>query len=225
MSTALMYSFGNREDCTVVDEPFYACYLDTHPDIDHPGRKDVLDSQSIDYNTVLKNVIFRDYNSEHVFFKNMAHHMEGTNWEYTQKLINILLIRNPRDLIASFARVISHPSLLDIGIKIEYDIMEYFISHDIPFVVIDSGDLRKNPTAYMQTLCSKIGIEFTDRMLKWKAGPRPEDGVWAPYWYANVHKSSGFSKEPLSAHEFPEHLNDLLDEAQDYYEKISVYKI
>lgn len=32
-------------------------------------------------------------------------------------------------------------------------------------------------------------------MLSWPAGPKPYDGVWAPWWYTNTHKSTGFNKE------------------------------
>ena len=28
LSTAMMRSFGNRPDCAVIDEPFYACFLE-----------------------------------------------------------------------------------------------------------------------------------------------------------------------------------------------------
>jgi hypothetical protein len=31
---------------------------------------------------------------------------------------------------------------------------------------------------------------------RWKAGPRPEDGVWAPWWYSTVHKSTEFTPPP-----------------------------
>jgi hypothetical protein len=34
-------------------------------------------------------------------------------------------------------------------------------------------------------------------MLRWPAGPKPFDGVWAPHWYAAVHRSTGF--EPPDA--------------------------
>jgi Sulfotransferase domain len=30
-------------------------------------------------------------------------------------------------------------------------------------------------------------------MLSWPPGPRPSDGVWAPYWYAAVWSSTGFA--------------------------------
>ena len=31
-------------------------------------------------------------------------------------------------------------------------------------------------------------------MLKWKQGPKKEDGIWAKYWYQDVHKSNCFKK-------------------------------
>jgi hypothetical protein len=34
-------------------------------------------------------------------------------------------------------------------------------------------------------------------MLHWPAGPRASDGIWAPYWYDAVWKSTGF--EPWRA--------------------------
>ena len=30
-------------------------------------------------------------------------------------------------------------------------------------------------------------------MLSWPAGPRESDGVWAPYWYDAVLRSTGFA--------------------------------
>ena len=39
LSTALMRSFENRADCSVVDEPLYAAYL-AATGLDHPGRDD-----------------------------------------------------------------------------------------------------------------------------------------------------------------------------------------
>src|SRR5690242_9044829 len=41
ISTAMMRSFENRGDCAVVDEPFYAHYLE-HTQLDHPGRDEVI---------------------------------------------------------------------------------------------------------------------------------------------------------------------------------------
>ena len=53
MSTAIMYAFDNRKDTLGVDEPFYSYYLNKYPDVQHPGRNDILQSQSTDANTVI----------------------------------------------------------------------------------------------------------------------------------------------------------------------------
>ena len=43
ISTALMYSFSQRFNTKVIDEPFYAYYLShINPDINHPGKKEIL---------------------------------------------------------------------------------------------------------------------------------------------------------------------------------------
>ncbi|MGK7368639.1 MAG: hypothetical protein ACNS64_00385, partial [Candidatus Halalkalibacterium sp. M3_1C_030] len=41
ISTALMYSFAQRSDTKVIDEPFYAYYL-RKTGKKHPGREEVL---------------------------------------------------------------------------------------------------------------------------------------------------------------------------------------
>jgi len=35
-------------------------------------------------------------------------------------------------------------------------------------------------------------------MLSWAPGPRPEDGVWAKYWYKSVINSTGFKAPPTT---------------------------
>ena len=57
-------------------------------------------------------------------------------------------------------------------------------------------------------------------MLHWEAGPRKEDGIWAKYWYANVHKSTGFEKQKTSDRPLPDHLLPLYQEAMKFYEPL-----
>ena len=56
ISTALMYSFRERVDTTVIDEPFYAHYLRVSGR-EHPGYQEVLDSQDQYSEQVIRNVI------------------------------------------------------------------------------------------------------------------------------------------------------------------------
>jgi len=225
ISTALMYAFGNRTDTTVVDEPLYANYLVNHPDIEHPGKEDVLKTQSHNFNEVLENVFFKSYERKNVFFKNMAHHLDGLDWSFLNQMTNVFLIREPKRLIASFARVIPNPTILDIGLALEYEIFEYLKSKGQSVTVLDSQEVLKSPKAVLNKLCDYLNINFDDNMLSWRAGPRKEDGSWAKYWYANVHKSTGFTQDKISDHPFPDHLNPLLEQANIYYNKLKKYTI
>ena len=74
--------------------------------------------------------------------------------------------------------------------------------------MIDAGDFLRDPEAHLRWLCDWLGIPFTDRMLSWPAGPRDSDGVWAPYWYDAVWRSTGFEpwrprEVSLSEHDAP----------------------
>lgn len=220
-----MYAFGNRNDMTVIDEPFYAYYLHNHPSIDHPGRVEVLESQPTDYQTVIKKAVLQPITTDYLFVKNMAHHLDGSDWSFLTSVKNIFLIREPRQLIASFAQVIHEPKILDIGLKLEYEIFEYLRAQGQKPIVIDSGMLLQDPETYLKQLCNKLDIPFSDKMLNWSPGPRKEDGIWAKYWYDNVHASSGFRKQKTSERLFPEHLLSLLEEADFYYNQLSQYRL
>jgi hypothetical protein len=59
--------------------------------------------------------------------------------------------------------------------------------------IVDAGDFLREPEGYSRWICDWLGVDFTDRMLSWPAGPRTSDGVWAPYWYDAVLRSTGFA--------------------------------
>jgi hypothetical protein len=217
-----MYSFAQRSDTTVEDEPFYACYL-TKTEVDHPGKLDVLNAQSSNEEEV-RQAIFRDRPKPVVFIKNMAHHIEILEDDlFLNKCINIFLIRDPKQIIASYAQVIDSPMLRDIGIEYEYQLFNK-LKEQNP-IVIDSGLLLQNPQSVLQKVCERASTPFEENMLRWQAGPKPYDGVWAPYWYANVHQSTGFEKQSTSERSFPDQFKPLLDEANKYYQELIQHAI
>lgn len=225
ISTALMYSFAQRPDTRVVDEPFYAHYLSTHPEVDHPGRAVTLKAQSTNWQAVVDEVVLGPYDTPIVFLKGMAHHLVKMDTQWLQQVTNLFLIRNPAHLIASFAQVIPNPIMRDIGLRQSYDLFKQLVEKGIAPIVLDSGRLLANPPGTMQALCKALKIPYHAEMLSWSAGPRQEDGPWAPYWYANVHGSTGFSPQRKKARVVPEHLRALLAEAQTYYDQLSQYAI
>ncbi len=217
LSTALMYSFSRRPDTTVIDEPFYAHYLST-TGIDHPGREDTLKFMSADINEVLSN-IFSNQKCEVLFLKNMAHHHQQMKLDFLENMTNLFLVRNPHQLIASFAQVIENPTMQDIGLEKSWELFN-IVKRQNP-IVLDSAEILKDPKGLLKKLCKKLQIKFYDEMLSWKKGGIKEDGPWAKFWYKNVHNSNGFTKQKTSSRELPKNCQSLYIESLKYYDKLS----
>jgi hypothetical protein len=62
-------------------------------------------------------------------------------------------------------------------------------------------------------------------MLSWPAGPRDSDGVWAPYWYASVHASTGFAPYRPPADPLPARLEPLARRCLPYFSRLHEYRI
>lgn len=223
VSTALMYSFAQRSDTCVLDEPFYAVYL-TKTGAPHPGAESVLKALPHDETTVRSQVLsFRE--RPVLFVKNMAHHTEVLEDPFIEGAKNIFLIRDPRQILASYAAVITHPVMRDIGVAWQYTLFSRLVAEGIDPVVVDSSFLLRDPTAVLSKVCSHFGLPYEQRMEHWPQGPKPYDGVWAPYWYGNVHRSRGFEMRSTTSHPLPAHLKDLCDEARSFYEKLLPFSL
>lgn len=223
VSTALMYSFAQRSDTRVWDEPFYAVYLH-RSGVPHPGADEVLNALSVDEAEVRLSILEAP-DKPVQFVKNMAHHVEVLNEPLLDQATNIFLIRDPRQILSSYTEVISRPVMRDIGIAYQYTLFNDLRKRGGEPLVVDSGLLLENPEGVLPLLCEKCGIPYEQRMVHWPAGPKPYDGVWAPYWYANVHRTTGFEKQASSSRPLPEHLNDLLAEARSFYEKLRPFSL
>jgi len=213
LSTALMYSFAQREDMTVLDEPFYGYYLkNASLEIEHPSQKEILQTMELNEEKVIENI-----NSlrkqKNVFVKGMAHHYLTDSPNFILNWENVILIRHPKKLIASFSKVIHTPTLNDIGIKKASELFLFLKKNGKTPIVIDSDELLKNPRNYLKKLCNLLEIPFSEKMLRWKKGGIPEDGVWAKH-------SEGFAVQKSSSQPLPNHLEPLLAEALPYYETL-----
>ena len=220
VSTTLMYSFAQREDTAVFDEPLYGAYL-SHSQTrdDHPGFEQIIDSMPNSYDSVIAEMC--NTNQKPVaFFKNMAHHLLDCKLDFLKEGINIILTRDPIEMLPSFDKVISDPKIEDVGYKAHSELVDSLKSMNADYVVLDATFLLKNPVGVLKQLCEACGISFDSGMLSWDAGPRPEDGVWAKYWYRNVHLSRGYQPYKEKSDAFPDHLRPLLKECVGYYQKL-----
>lgn len=224
VSTALMYSFRERADATVVDEPLYAHYL-RRTGVVHPGREVVLAHQESDGEKVVREVLLGPYPTPVVFFKNMAHHLGGLDWSFLSQLVNVILTREPERVIASFIKQVPDPTLEGTGLPMQVELLDSILAEGKDPIVLDSRLLLADPRSVLSRLCERIGIPFEEGMLTWEAGPVPEDGVWAPHWYDNVHRSTGFAPYRESPVELPRQLQPLLAEAVPLYQRLLAYAI
>lgn len=219
LSTALMYSFAQRVDTKVVDEPLYAYYLSC-TNVDHPGQAEILESQAQDPKEVIEEVILGNYDQPILFIKNMTSHIKEIEEEFLEQLTNIIYIRNPKQIIASYAQVVEAPKASEIGTIRQYELFQKLQKKGNKPIVLDSSILLEAPKLALEKLCAACGIPFYIEMLTWKAGPILEDGVWAKNWYANVHKTTGFKKQKTSDRALPKHLVPLYEELKPYYDKM-----
>jgi hypothetical protein len=219
VSTALMYSFAQRADTRVVDEPLYAHYLRVSG-ADHPGREDVLASQDQDGERVVREVILGAWDRDVLFCKQMAHHLVELDRSFLARCANVILTRDPRDMVPSLARHLAAPTMRDTGYAVLTELHAELeaIGQEPP--VLDARELLRDPRAVLAELCDRLGIGFDESMLHWRAGARPEDGVWAPHWYANLHRSTGFEPYQPSPGPVPEGARALLQECLPHYQRL-----
>ena len=127
-----------------------------------------------------------------VFFKQMAKHLVDLDRSFLPRFRNILLTRDPHDMLSSFQVQIPDATLDDTGLPEMIEILESLLEAGEQPIVIDSKLLLQNPRGVLSELCDRLGLTFDEAMLSWPSGPKPEDGVWAPHWYASVHRSTGW---------------------------------
>lgn len=216
VSTALMYSFAQRADTRVVDEPLYAHYLRVSG-ADHPGRDDVLAAQSSDGEQVVRDEILGADDRPVVFFKQMAHHLVELDRGFLAHTVNVFLIRDPREMLPSLAVNLPEPTLADTGLALQAELLEELrrAGQDPP--VLDARLLLEDPAGRLRSLCRRLELGWDESMLAWPAGRRDEDGVWAPHWYDSVHRSTGFAPYRAKTAPLPEHLRDVHELCQPHY--------
>lgn len=226
LSTAMMYSFGARSDCAVVDEPFYGPYL-RMTGLDHPMREQILASRPESSEQVAASLVGSNRAEKpHFYQKHMTQHMvPGMPRDWMAEVTNVFLIRHPARVIASFGAKWDGFGLDDIGFIQQTELYDYVTSLGQVPIVIDSADIRDNPEGMLRKLCDAIGLAFDPAMLSWPKGGHPNDGIWAAHWYGAVHGSTGFALAEGDLPLLTGTSADLLTEALPHYERLASVKL
>jgi hypothetical protein len=228
-STALMYSFNQRPDTIVMDEPFYGIWLKKlgkrQPYFDEIMLRMECDNAVKVHNEIEENEKIKG----NVFVKNMANTVKDMNENRLLKYRHIFLIRDPAETVVSYNKIDSSATSEDLCLEHQVKIYNWLKekTKEDP-IVIDENELRRDPAAVLRETCKKLNLPFTDKMLSWPAGPKSVDGLWAQTLYTEVHSSTGFRPLPatkITRNDIPSDLVSLYDELLPYYQKLLPHSI
>lgn len=227
ISTAMMRAWGNRPDTFVIDEPFYAYYLRATGK-QHPGADQIIASSNTDWANVVAQLTGPIPKARRIFFqKQMAHHLlPEVDREWLGAVTNCFLIRDPREVIASYIKKREEPALHDLGFVQQAEIFNFVRTRtgSIP-PVIDAKDVLDNPERMLRLLCEAVGVEFSKSMLSWPPGLRETDGIWARHWYGEVAKTTSFQPYRPRSASVPAHLQEIYDRCRECYEPLHEYRL
>src|SRR5512132_3086362 len=116
ISTALLRAWENRADTVVVDEPFYAFYLQATGK-EHPVAEEVIAEGETDWEKVVARLTTEGVGGSPIHYqKQMTHHLlpnVGRDW--LGRLTNCFLIRDPAEVIVSYIKKSDDPEVEDLG--------------------------------------------------------------------------------------------------------------
>ena len=227
ISTALMRSFENRSDTYVWDEPFYAYYL-SKTNINHPLKKEIIEKYDTNEKVIIKKILEKTPQNKNIFYqKHMTHHiLKETNIDWIKQGINCFLLRKPSKVISSYIKKQKLFNSDEIGFPNQLKIFNMIQSTKNKIVVINADNLLQFPKKTLVKLCNLIEIPYSDKMIKWKKGPRDTDGIWSKIWYNSVINSRSFQKNIKKNNIIiPKEYKKILDECNEIYNYINKFKI
>jgi len=227
ISTAMMRSWGNRPDTAVIDEPFYAYYLETTGK-KHPGAAEVIAQGETDWKKIVDQLTTSAPSGKRIFFqKQMTHHLlPQIDRGWIVELTNCFLIRDPREVILSYIKKNPEPDLEDLGFVQQSEIFNLVRAktNSIP-PVIDARDVLENPERILRLLCDAIGVPFEEKMLFWPPGLRDTDGIWAKHWYDEVTRSTSFRPYQPREGVIPDRLRKIHDQCRESYDRLYQHRL
>ena len=192
LSTAMLRAWENRADTRVVDEPFYAHFLDA-TGLDHPMAAEVVAAGDTDWRRVAARLATPP--ARGIFYQKhiTTHWQPYFTLDWLDTIEHAFLIREPEPVVASYAIKRGAMTASDLGYAQQGALFDAIAERrgEAP-PVIDSRRFLADPEGQLRTLCARLGVAFDRAMLAWPAGRRDSDGVWGEHWYDAVIRSTGF---------------------------------
>jgi len=223
----MMRAWGNRADTAVIDEPFYAYYLE-RTGKEHPGAEEVIAHGEIDWRKIVNQLTDAVPSGKPIFFqKQMVHHLlPEIDRGWMVDLTNCFLIRDPREVILSYIKKNPEPTLEDLGFVQQLKIFDFVRerANSVP-IIVDAKDVLQNPERTLRLLCDTIGVSFDAAMLSWPPGLRDTDGIWAKYWYDEVARSTSFQPYTPREGDVPDRLREIYEQCRECYEQLHQHRL
>jgi hypothetical protein len=188
-----------------------------------PGRDEIIESQSSDWREVAHALTDEPLpaGARVQYQKHMTHHLlPEVDRAALDGLRHAFLVREPAEVLVSYARVRGEPTLEDLGLPQQVELFERFGGP-----VVDARAVLEAPGPVLSRLCEALDVAYDEAMLTWPPGPRETDGVWAPHWYSRVWASTGFEPYRPPTEPVPDRLLPLLERAQPCYDALAPYAL
>jgi hypothetical protein len=227
ISTAMMRAWGNRRDTVVIDEPFYAFYLQATGK-QHPAAEEVIATGETNWRKIIVQLTGPIPNGKRIFFqKQMTHHLlPEIDREWLRSVTNCFLIRDPREVISSYLKKREDPALEDLGFVQQAEIFDFVRRKTVEVPpVLDAKDVLQNPGRTLRLLCEAVGVGFSESMLSWPPGLRDTDGIWARHWYGEVAKTTSFQPYRATNYEVPKSFQQMYERCREAYERLYSYRL
>ena len=151
ISTAMMYSFGNRADTSIVDEPLFGYFL-KQTGVWRPSREEVLSSMETDASSIIKKLSNPNINSEIYFMKHIANHLVDLDWSFLKDFRNVILTRDPKKVLLSYEAHVKSPTILDIAFEIQLELINYLKKNNLHCIVLDADQVLKDPESELKKI-------------------------------------------------------------------------
>ena len=226
LSTAMMRAWENRADTVVVDEPFYAHFLDA-TGLDHPMAAEVIAAGDTDWRRVAA-ALSEPPESGYFYQKHITTHwLPHFTVDWLDALDHAFLIREPEPVVASYLAKRGGATAADLGYAQQAALFEAVTDRrGTPPPVIDGTRFLSDPEGQLRTLCERLDVPFDAAMLVWPPGARASDGVWGAHWYGAVRDSRGFGEPRAPATVALEAAGQrLADACRPFYEALARHAI
>ncbi len=222
ISTAFERIFVEREDFKVFHEPFAASYYFSEDRrSDRYSEEEPKEEHRPE--DVLSDILTE--NGKPVFFKDMAYHAAGfMDQDFVEKFRNTFLIREPKEVLASFYKMWPDFTFEEAGYEQLYRFFQCSVETGQEPVVVEASDLASNTEATIAAYCHKLGIPHEPEALSWEQREVPEWEMWDE-WHTAAQESTGIEKLPQKEVKLSDELQETYENCLPYYKELHKYRL